>query len=399
MGFKICLSMIVKDESKIIEACLDNVRNLVDAMVIDDTGSTDGTPDIINSYLAKHKITGSVRVTPWKDFGFNRTQAIRHAEAFLGLSYADPIKGVTPAPKTSRTDTWYLLFMDADNAVKADKVTSDSKKNVADEFVLNKGLLGSDIITVDMMDEGGYTRYDYRWMIKLGVHQWKWWYPVHEYIGTIDHDAKTTALHMRGVLVISGRHGARSRDSTKYLKDAVAFESYLCDNPNDPRALFYLARSYNDSGKKQLAYENYLKRSEVEGWYEEKYIALLSASGLAKELYPKEEHKMLEPLFKAIELKPDRMEAAYNYMVYLSDKECYRQAWIVGKEYLHLEKPAKGALFLNEHIRQWRLFKLCAVCCMKLNDKEHAKNLFRRALKAPNIPEHEKADIDNMLGK
>ena len=41
----LCLCMIVKNESRVIERCLSAVRPLIDYWVISDTGSTDGTQD------------------------------------------------------------------------------------------------------------------------------------------------------------------------------------------------------------------------------------------------------------------------------------------------------------------------------------------------------------------
>src|ERR1043166_3017834 len=43
----ICLSMIVKNEAPVIRRCLDSVRPLIDAWTIVDTGSTDGTQDVV----------------------------------------------------------------------------------------------------------------------------------------------------------------------------------------------------------------------------------------------------------------------------------------------------------------------------------------------------------------
>ena len=49
----ICLNMIVKNESHIIEKTLVNILENVkiDYWVISDTGSTDNTVDIINSFF------------------------------------------------------------------------------------------------------------------------------------------------------------------------------------------------------------------------------------------------------------------------------------------------------------------------------------------------------------
>ncbi|MDD2373005.1 MAG: glycosyltransferase family 2 protein, partial [Syntrophomonadaceae bacterium] len=47
------LAMIVKDEESCIKRCLDSVINLVDEIIIVDTGSTDKTIEICRSYNAQ----------------------------------------------------------------------------------------------------------------------------------------------------------------------------------------------------------------------------------------------------------------------------------------------------------------------------------------------------------
>lgn len=50
LTLKISLAMIVKDGATYIERCIKSVRNLVDEIVIIDTGSTDNTKEIIEKY-------------------------------------------------------------------------------------------------------------------------------------------------------------------------------------------------------------------------------------------------------------------------------------------------------------------------------------------------------------
>ena len=57
----ISLCMIVKNEEKILERCLDSVADLVDEIVIADTGSTDATREIARRYTEK------VYDVPWTD--------------------------------------------------------------------------------------------------------------------------------------------------------------------------------------------------------------------------------------------------------------------------------------------------------------------------------------------
>lgn len=49
----VSLCMIVKNEEKYLAKCLDSVKELVDEMIIVDTGSIDATLDIAKEYGAK----------------------------------------------------------------------------------------------------------------------------------------------------------------------------------------------------------------------------------------------------------------------------------------------------------------------------------------------------------
>ena len=49
----ISLCMIVKNEEKYLARCLDSVANLVEEIIIVDTGSTDRTTEIASNYTSK----------------------------------------------------------------------------------------------------------------------------------------------------------------------------------------------------------------------------------------------------------------------------------------------------------------------------------------------------------
>ena len=74
----LCLNMIVKNEAKIIARCLTSARPLVSTWVIVDTGSTDGTQDVIRRTLAD--LPGELHERPWRNFGANRTEALALAK-------------------------------------------------------------------------------------------------------------------------------------------------------------------------------------------------------------------------------------------------------------------------------------------------------------------------------
>ena len=71
---RISLCMIVKDEEKFLPQCLDSVKDHVDEIVVVDTGSTDRTIEIAESYGA------SVYHHPWENnFSKHRNQSISYA--------------------------------------------------------------------------------------------------------------------------------------------------------------------------------------------------------------------------------------------------------------------------------------------------------------------------------
>ena len=72
LGISACL--IVKNEEKLLSRCLTSIEGLVDEIIVVDTGSTDKTVEIAESYGAK------VYHHPWEnDFSKHRNQSIQHA--------------------------------------------------------------------------------------------------------------------------------------------------------------------------------------------------------------------------------------------------------------------------------------------------------------------------------
>ena len=90
---RIGLNMIVKNEAHVIERCLATVKPWIDHWVIVDTGSTDGTQEVIRNFL--RDIPGTLHERPWVDFSHNRNEALE-----LARPTAD-----------------YLLFIDADETL------------------------------------------------------------------------------------------------------------------------------------------------------------------------------------------------------------------------------------------------------------------------------------------
>jgi len=102
---KITLCMIVKDEHHCIERCLESCYPHIDRYDITDTGSTDGTQDIIKKFFDEKGIPGEVHQSDWKGFGDHagkmgsRTESLHNAE---------------------KSDAEYAWVIDADDSIAGD---------------------------------------------------------------------------------------------------------------------------------------------------------------------------------------------------------------------------------------------------------------------------------------
>jgi glycosyltransferase involved in cell wall biosynthesis len=254
---KICLCMIVKNESKIIERCLNSARSIIDYISICDTGSTDGTPEIINNWCKENNIPGTVHFAAFKNFGFNRTLAMSLAqETYLEADY--------------------MLLLDADMILE---VEHPFDKNSLDmDQYLTPQYLGQIKFWLTRLVKASLP-----W-ISVGV--------THEY-WDIDRsklkDVPFSYFDTRGKLnnlVIYDQQDGGSR-TDKFERDKRLLLEGLQDQftPDDIkiRYMFYLAQTYLCLDEYEESIKWYKKRVEAGGWVEEVFYSLLKI-GLLYEL-------------------------------------------------------------------------------------------------------------------
>jgi len=73
---RVCLNMIVKNEADGIEDFVDHFARHVSGWVVCDTGSTDDTPQLVQTAFEAHGVPGQLVRHLWVDFGTNRDKCL-----------------------------------------------------------------------------------------------------------------------------------------------------------------------------------------------------------------------------------------------------------------------------------------------------------------------------------
>ena len=308
----ICLNMIVKNEAHVIADTLRNVCAVVPVTrwVICDTGSTDGTQEIIAKTFADLGIPGELHERPWVNFGHNRNEALQLC--------------------AGQTD--FVLFFDADDQLLGTPDFSDLTAEAYDMVVESESRTSRYLRKLFVRNDGRA-----RWK---GV--------VHEFLHTADmRVAQLPGEHA----VISRRKGARSQDPEKYRKDALLLEAGFND-PADvdlhPRYAFYCANSWRDFGDPVKALNWYERRVTLQGWVEEKFLSCMEA-GLINERRGDRE-KAIYWLLQGHDLVPDRAECLYHCSRILRSQSRFRAAMVFAQAGIAIPKPTGNKLFLNNSI-------------------------------------------------
>ena len=311
------LSMIVKDEAAVILRCLASVRRIIDTVVIVDTGSQDGTQQIVRRYLAEQNIPGTVMDEPWRDFAHNRTAALAALRGQPGIDYA--------------------LVMDADDVLVFE---------AGFDPAAFKAGLWADVYDLDIRH--GETVYRRPQLFSNRL-DFVYRSVLHEYL-VIPPNARGRSVS-KSVAVAYGGDGARSRDPETYVRDAALLQGALADE-TDPflraRYEFYLAQSLRDCGRVDAAIDAYLRRAELGHWEQEVFESLLNAGHLMAQ-QGRPTAAVLAVLSRAAVAVPERAEAFHVAARVCRERGEHSAGLAAAERGLGLPQPEAG-LFLRPWI-------------------------------------------------
>ena len=358
---KICLSMIVKDESKIIEKCLRSVAPHIDCYVICDTGSTDDTKEKITKVMDEFKIPGNIHDIEFRDFGYARNKALEFA-------------------KQSEFLFDYILLDDADMELE-----------VKDQN-WREGLTG-DYYSVVQKAHNGTMVYNNVRLVKRDIFS-KYVGVTHEFI-----QCKGEMEMLNDILYVDYACGSSRKE--KFPRDIKLLEKALKEEPEGThlhaRYTFYLGKTYFESKDFPKGIKLLEKRAKMrEGYRSEAYFSwyLLGRAHLLLG----NEKEMLNAFINAYELEPSRVEPVHELAVYYRLKEKYHLAYMFSRQATSFLGPPKDTLFISAEVYQWRRWDELALSSYWVGRFKESLEIYSKLLEKKVVPKEEVERMKENIG-
>lgn len=345
----VCLAMVCKNESKGIRAALQSVKPFITHWSVMDTGSTDGTQDIIKEELAG--LPGEIHQREWKNWGASRTECLDLA-------------------KQSGAD--FLFILDADEVVSGTmpELKDDTAYWVKIQFGPAMHYMRPNIVSTKQ--------------------PWKYVGVTHEYLYS-----PVELKQFNTDMVLNTDPSRATKTPERCLEDAALLEEALKIEPNNGRYMFYLAQSYKDAGELYKALEFYQARAAMGGWIEEVWYSLFTSARLMVALnFP--EIDVTEAYIRAQDCNPGRAETLGELAHYLQVRTKRALAYAfssIAKEI----GPTDQKLFIDPSFHEWRNLDEYAVACYWMGKYQESLQANEKLLKSGKLPASEKGRIENNM--
>jgi tetratricopeptide (TPR) repeat protein len=323
------LVMIVKNEARRISEVLTSYRPYIDAWTILDTGSTDGTQDMIRGELAG--IPGTLYEEPFVNFATSRNRALE----LHGLA------------------TVFSIMPNGD--------------------VLEGGPALRSFLEAHRQDHAGAYRvriapghYYHPLVMRTGA-GWHYRWRTHECAMGPNQGPQIPAV------TVHRDRGTRTDAEwrSRWERDVVLLNQDRVDDPNDPRPYFYLGQTHECLGQHALALPFFERRAEMGGYFDEVFEAKFRI-GKMKASLGRPWAEIQQAYLEAYAHDPRRAEPLYAISEYWYDKQQHHISRIFATAAAELPK-APTDLFLDEEIYRWKAADRAAISSFYSGHKDEGR--------------------------
>ena len=311
--YTLCLTMIVKNESKIITRLLNSVASIVDYICITDTGSTDNTVELIEDWGKEHKIPTTVCTSEFRDFGYSRNRSLKNSKKTY--------------PKAD-----FLLLLDGDFVVELNGFTKAELNLKCHKYTVKQ---------YDKWKAWGNIRIIANWV------DWEYRLRTHEYLCASPQQTRYSG-EVQGVNLTTLRIndiGDGGSKLDKFERD----QRLLLEDVADPtltandliRCYYYLGNSYKNGNKHMEAIPWYQKRVDAGGWYEEVYLSWCHMGECYQNQY--------DVIREAVKIVTKRQTATPNTQLIIDELAEYLTEEITGTLAQEIGVDAMEEQFLKKH--------------------------------------------------
>lgn len=336
---RLCLNMIVRNESHIILECLESMAKHICYWIISDTGSTDGTQEIIKKFFEEKGIPGELHEDKWVDFATNRNIALdygykREEFDYLWVMDADDyLEGTPDFPEVMDADVYAMKIRSTGKNVGfRGQIFSNKNKNLKYECIVHETIRWGEKDVVDVLDGKYY-------------------------------------INIRTI-------GSRNKDPLKFLKDAeLCLKGMEFKDEFYERYCFYAANMYYNLECFRLAAIYYQKNID-EAPNKHVYDSLIHLAFCFWDESEKKE-KIISALNRAIDLYPERRDAYFHLARYYNQLQNFEEAYKLITKCITLDVPEDANYYFKESLYTTLPIELLAEILANINAFDESIGLLK----------------------
>ncbi len=245
----VSVCLIVKNESGQLESCLKSIKPHVSEIVVVDTGSNDGTPDIAKRYADIFE-----KYTDCNDPDGRIASFSKARQRSFDLA----------------TQPW-VMWVDGDDEVVGAEHIAGLIKKMDEERAGGPGLV---MLPYEYSHDhhGHVTCLHYRERIVTPKSAFKWTGPVHEVLQPLVPDTKM--VQIENIRMIHRRQSVgKAIEPNRNLRILKAYYDEVGES--DVRQLYYLGLEYGNAGEVGNSIKFHKRYTELSGWDDEKCLSMI----------------------------------------------------------------------------------------------------------------------------